>query len=94
MSTFIAAVHMTTQSGCATVLDRPHNPPLVGAHRMVFPIRLTVAAEDIGYLPRRPGHGFLSGNRARQRVQGAGGMVNVAHGYVRVSGSGCHTSMT
>jgi len=94
MPAFIAAVHMTSQSGCATYLDRPHNPPLGGAHRMVFPIRLTVDAEDIGYLPRRPGHRLLSGNRARQRVQGAGGLVNVAHGYVRVSGSGCQASMT
>ena len=94
MPAFIAPVQMTSQSGCATYFDRPHHPPLVGAHRMVFPIRLTVDAEDIGYLPRRPGHRSLSGDRARQRIQGACGLVNVAHGYVRVAGSGRHTSMT
>jgi hypothetical protein len=94
MPAFIAAVHMTSQSGCATYLDRPHNPPLGGAHRMVFPIRLTVDAEDIGYLTRRPDHRLLSGNGARQRVQGARGLMNVTHGYVCVSGRGGHASMT
>jgi len=43
---------------------------------------------------RRLGHGFPAGKRARQRIQGTGDLVNVAHGYVRVPGGSCHTSMT
>jgi hypothetical protein len=59
MAAFVATVYMASQGGCTANLDRLHNPPLIRANRILFPIRLTVDAEDVGYLPRRLSHVFL-----------------------------------
>ena len=107
VTTAVAPLEMTAESGRAAHLDRGHDAPLCSGQRrtMLLTIGFAVAAEDVRHFQLRAIHGArrlevlgrgglgLQGNRARQQIERARCRAHFAGGDAQIFCCGGQAAM-